>query len=425
VLRRLAVLALCALVVPASAAQAWTWPVDGPVLRPFSFDRAHPYAAGQHRGVDLRAETGTAVLAPAAGVVSFAGTVPTGGKTVSIETPLGYTATLVHLGSVEVVRGAHVGEGAVVGTVGPSGVVDLADPFVYFGLRRTGDDQGYVDPLSFLPARPSSAPPAPQVQAAAESAAPTAPAAEVPVHSASQPVPFEQPASAADPASVREANATPSRVDLRPSSASRPVLTEAAGLTVGHSGMAAARAAARPPVAGAGLVNSKHVHRFAHRDARVISPRHAVLPNAVEHSERSDALRNPPVDARPMWKARGGSKVPTWFVGGLVVFAALCLALMRARAVCRNRPPIMLPVEWESSSVGAGATAHAQGPGGTGMAVCLGEASSGPRRRVRRAGGHLRALPPVEGQRCPDGEWDGRARDARDGDGRSRRRLAA
>ena len=79
--RRTALLALSALVVPASAA-AWTWPVDGPVLRPFSFDRAHPYAAGQHRGVDLGAPTGTKVLAPAGGAVSFAGTVPTGGKTV-------------------------------------------------------------------------------------------------------------------------------------------------------------------------------------------------------------------------------------------------------------------------------------------------------------------------------------------------------
>jgi methionyl aminopeptidase len=64
------------------------------VLRPFSFDRAHPYAAGQHRGVDIGAPTGSVVLAPAEGVVSFAGTVPGGGKTVSIQTLFGYTATL-------------------------------------------------------------------------------------------------------------------------------------------------------------------------------------------------------------------------------------------------------------------------------------------------------------------------------------------
>src|SRR3954471_19447845 len=93
--RRFAVLLVCACALPVSGARAWTWPVDGPVLRPFSFDHAHPYAGGQHRGVDLGAPTGSPVLAPAEGTVSFAGTVPTGGKTVSIQTPFGYTATLV------------------------------------------------------------------------------------------------------------------------------------------------------------------------------------------------------------------------------------------------------------------------------------------------------------------------------------------
>ena len=58
-MRRLAVLLVCACALPVSAARAWTWPVDGPVLRPFSFDHAHPYAGGQHRGVDLGAPGGT------------------------------------------------------------------------------------------------------------------------------------------------------------------------------------------------------------------------------------------------------------------------------------------------------------------------------------------------------------------------------
>ena len=40
--------------VAAPAAAAWTWPVAGPVLRPFSFG-SDPYAGGQHRGVDIGA----------------------------------------------------------------------------------------------------------------------------------------------------------------------------------------------------------------------------------------------------------------------------------------------------------------------------------------------------------------------------------
>ncbi len=49
----LAVVAIAALtVVPAAA--AWTWPADGPVLRPFSVAE-NEYAAGQHRGIDIGA----------------------------------------------------------------------------------------------------------------------------------------------------------------------------------------------------------------------------------------------------------------------------------------------------------------------------------------------------------------------------------
>ena len=37
----------------AGPASAWTWPAGGPVLLAYSFDPAHPYAAGQHRGIDV------------------------------------------------------------------------------------------------------------------------------------------------------------------------------------------------------------------------------------------------------------------------------------------------------------------------------------------------------------------------------------
>ena len=40
--------------VLAPGAGAWAWPVDGPVLRPFLFG-GNPYAAGQHRGIDIGA----------------------------------------------------------------------------------------------------------------------------------------------------------------------------------------------------------------------------------------------------------------------------------------------------------------------------------------------------------------------------------
>src|SRR5439155_19681421 len=103
-MRRVVLLALVvAGLVPASA-QAWTWPVGGRVLRPFVFGD-DPYAGGQHRGIDVAGDDGSTVAAPAAGTVSFAGSVPHGGKTVSIRTADGYTVTLQHLGAVGVRKG--------------------------------------------------------------------------------------------------------------------------------------------------------------------------------------------------------------------------------------------------------------------------------------------------------------------------------
>src|SRR3989440_4024927 len=134
----------------APPASGWSWPVAGPVLVPFSLG-SDPYAAGQHRGIDVGAATGTPVAAPASGAVSFAGTVPRGGKTVTIQTPNGYSVTLVHLGSYSVRRGDAVAEGAVVGTVGPSGAPELPQPYVYLGVRLTADPNGYVDPMLLLP----------------------------------------------------------------------------------------------------------------------------------------------------------------------------------------------------------------------------------------------------------------------------------
>jgi pyruvate/2-oxoglutarate dehydrogenase complex dihydrolipoamide acyltransferase (E2) component len=136
----------------APVAQAWTWPVEGPVLQAFSFDEAHPYAAGQHRGIDIgAAAAGDAVVAPASGTISFAGSVPTSGRTVTIETSDGYSVTLTHLGSIAVAPGATVAEGAVVGTVGPSGAPEQPGPYVHLGIRVSADANGYVDPLDLLP----------------------------------------------------------------------------------------------------------------------------------------------------------------------------------------------------------------------------------------------------------------------------------
>ncbi|HSJ92840.1 MAG TPA: M23 family metallopeptidase, partial [Gaiellaceae bacterium] len=126
--------------------------MDGPVLRAFSFD-GDPYGPGLHRGVDVGGIHGSSVRAPAGGTVSFAGTVPGGGRTVTIRTDDGYAVTLLHLGEASVRRGALVAEGEPVGALGTSGEAEHPGAYVHLGVRVASDPQGYVDPLGLLPER--------------------------------------------------------------------------------------------------------------------------------------------------------------------------------------------------------------------------------------------------------------------------------
>ena len=401
-MRRFALVLVCALALPVSTARAWTWPVDGPVLRPFVFDQRSPYKAGQHRGIDIGTSTGTPVLAPADGVVSFAGTVPTGGKTISIETPAGYTATLLHLASIGVKRGAAVREGTVVGTSRAEGE---AEPYVYFGVRRTSDSQGYVDPLGLLPAASTVPAPAPTaaVREPAEPVAPAEPAAE-PAQPIAQPAASEASLeSSVEPAATELVVAT-GAVESRP------------GVTI-----AASRAA----------------HAVAQRHFRHARPTRAT---AKPHAQRDRTERRVPVvaeeelrehirtdaDVRHASSARGDaaadqpSRTPLLLIGALLVACVLAIVVRRRSANRAAR--IMSSPKPELSVV---RSEPEEDPRRTGLAVCIGQEAPGPRGRVRGAGRHLRALPPVEGQRRPHGQWDGRARHAGHGDGGSRRRLAA
>ena len=124
-------------------AGTWLWPLPPPhpVLRGFQAP-ATLYAPG-HRGLDLSAEAGREVVAPADGVVSFAGAV--GDRpVVSIEHADGLVSSLEPV-SASVAVGDRVTAGQPVGQVADGG--HCAGQCLHLGARLNG---GYVSPLLYL-----------------------------------------------------------------------------------------------------------------------------------------------------------------------------------------------------------------------------------------------------------------------------------
>jgi murein DD-endopeptidase MepM/ murein hydrolase activator NlpD len=140
----------------AAAAAAWSWPLDATggapeVLRPASLPE-RPWQVG-HRGVDLAAAPGQAVLAPVDGVVVTAGRVA-GRGVVSIRSASGWRATLEPVDAA-VTAGQVVSRGQVVGSVsapGAGGAQHCAPPgCLHWGVRTgSGARVVYRDPLSLL-----------------------------------------------------------------------------------------------------------------------------------------------------------------------------------------------------------------------------------------------------------------------------------
>ena len=328
---------LAALVLSGSA-MAWSWPADGDVLRPFALG-GDAYAAGQHRGVDVAGAEGSAVRAPASGTVTFAGSLPTYGRGVTIATADGYAVTLVHLGSIGVAKGDAVAEGASIGTMGWSGDAEHPVASVHLGVRVASQAEGYVDPLGLLPPRSIPAPQPPPVQSPAPVASPAA--AATPAPPAPPAAPQTRPAPSPEPAAPAAAAQPASEVPAAPSVASPQASVAApAALAAGSSATVDAPTAvdAASPgftVTGAGAVNAGSTESFrvtTREDAarvatRTTEPGVTGRPPAVETSTPNLATARPADDAvlrvqtrsagaAPVARVTPGHSVPTAAVGG-------------------------------------------------------------------------------------------------------------
>jgi murein DD-endopeptidase MepM/ murein hydrolase activator NlpD len=127
----------------AAGASGWTWPVVGPVIQAFDPPDT-PYGSG-HRGVDIAAEVGTTIVAPAPGTVTFAG--PVGGYLfMTIDHGGDLSSTYSWLSARLVKKGDHVVQGQPIAITG-WGHPGAPIPHLHLGVKLDGS---YVDPLSYL-----------------------------------------------------------------------------------------------------------------------------------------------------------------------------------------------------------------------------------------------------------------------------------
>lgn len=133
-------------------AETFAWPVQGRISGRFGNHRVYLLpdgtgsAGSSHSGMDIAAPSGTPILAPAAGVVTFADPdlYLTGG-TVLLDHGHGVSSNFLHLARIDVRVGDQVAQGQAIGTVGATG--RATGPHLHWGMNWF---DVRVDPLLVL-----------------------------------------------------------------------------------------------------------------------------------------------------------------------------------------------------------------------------------------------------------------------------------
>jgi murein DD-endopeptidase MepM/ murein hydrolase activator NlpD len=100
------------------------FPVEGPLETPFGLKRTRngTIDAGFHKGVDIKAKDGAALVASNAGVVVLAAPYKAHGRVVMIDHGQGVMTIYLHLQKMMVQPGQKVAKGAIIGKVGSTGL---------------------------------------------------------------------------------------------------------------------------------------------------------------------------------------------------------------------------------------------------------------------------------------------------------------
>ncbi|MFC5488049.1 M23 family metallopeptidase [Dokdonella soli] len=119
--------------------ETFVWPVEGRISGRFGNQRVYvvngdDVPKSPHSGMDIAVPQGTAIKAPASGLVTFADPdlYLTGG-TVLIDHGHGVSSNFLHLSRIDVKVGDRVGQGQVIGAVGMTG--RATGPHLHWGLN--------------------------------------------------------------------------------------------------------------------------------------------------------------------------------------------------------------------------------------------------------------------------------------------------